>query len=63
MHYVLDLIIAEQEFQRYTIAIFHIDASEIISSTYVKLFLLARQLLVGTREEWLTYRKLNIKSL
>lgn len=46
-HYVLDLIIAEQESQQYTVAIFHIDASEIISSTCVKLFLLARELFGG----------------
>lgn len=47
MHYVLGLIITEQESQQYTVTVFHIDASEINSSTYVKLFLQARQLFGG----------------
>ena len=47
MHFDLDLIIAEQESQRCAVAIFHLGASEIISSTYIELFPLARRHLFG----------------
>lgn len=47
MHFVLDLIIAEQESQRCTVVIFQLDPSEIISSTYIELFPLARHLFGG----------------